>query len=86
MDHLLTLQMDYTGFREVDLVIEAALETLPLKQKFFKELASACNAECILATNTSTINIDQISNGLAQNVRQRVIGLHFSTQLILCNY
>lgn len=77
MDNLLKLQIDYSGFNDIDLVIEAALESLPLKQKIFKQLAYECNNKCILATNTSTINIDKISDGLSQDIKERIIGLHF---------
>merc|ERR1712228_1021780 len=52
-------------------------EILSLKQKIFKELVKECNDECILATNTSTINVDEIANDLPLSVRSRVIGLHF---------
>ena len=74
---LLTLQTDYSGFQKLDLVIEAVLEELPLKQKIFKELANVCSNQCILATNTSTIDLDAISDGLPAPIRSRVIGLHF---------
>jgi len=77
MHSLLTLQTDYSGFDAVDLVIEAVLEKLPLKQRIFKELAGVCRGDCILATNTSTIDLDAISEGLDAAVRSRVIGLHF---------
>lgn len=71
----LTPTTTYDGFDKVDLVIEAAVENVPLKQKIFAELEKVCKKTCILATNTSTINIDVVS---AQTKAQdRILGLHF---------
>eukprot|EP01084_Bolivina_argentea_P278959 476808_1 len=74
---LMKVQTDYNGFGNVDMVIEAVLEDLALKQNIFRELVNVCNNNCILATNTSTINIDKISDGLHLSVKRRIIGLHF---------
>jgi enoyl-CoA hydratase/3-hydroxyacyl-CoA dehydrogenase len=68
-------QTTYNGFDKVDLVIEAAVENVPLKQKIFKELESVTNKNCILATNTSTIDIDLV--GKLTNASDRIIGLHY---------
>lgn len=68
--------LDYSRFKHVDMVIEAAVEAIPLKQKIFKELCDACSPTCILATNTSTINIDLVSK-LIPDARDRVCGLHY---------
>eukprot|EP00488_Nonionellina_sp_1-RS-2012_P000960 TRINITY_DN1527_c0_g1_i1.p1 TRINITY_DN1527_c0_g1~~TRINITY_DN1527_c0_g1_i1.p1 ORF type:complete len:132 (-),score=42.51 TRINITY_DN1527_c0_g1_i1:582-977(-) len=59
------------------MVIEAVLEKLGLKQQIFTELVHVCNDDCILATNTSTIDIDKISDGMDASVKARIIGLHF---------
>lgn len=58
-----------------DIVIEAVTENLNIKQKIFKLLSDHCTPECILASNTSSISINQ----LAENVTnpERVIGMHF---------
>jgi enoyl-CoA hydratase/3-hydroxyacyl-CoA dehydrogenase len=72
---LLSGQIDYSGFDKLDMVIEAVLEQLPLKQQVFVELEQHCNKSCILATNTSTINIDEI--GAKTKAADRIIGLHF---------
>eukprot|EP01084_Bolivina_argentea_P290367 498746_1 len=74
---LIKYQIDYKGFKNVDLCIEAVSERLELKQKIFAELAGVCKKQCILATNTSTINIDDITSKLSSDVLFRVIGLHF---------
>jgi len=71
----LTPQTTYDNFEKCDLVIEAVIENIPLKQKIFKELEGVCNKTCILATNTSTIDIDAV--GKLTKAQDRILGLHF---------
>ena len=52
--------LDYSGFKAVDMVIEAAIEDIKLKQGIFADLEAACRPDAILSTNTSTINIDLV--------------------------
>ncbi|MDC0249533.1 3-hydroxybutyryl-CoA dehydrogenase [Flavobacteriales bacterium] len=59
----------------VGLVIEAATENIDLKLKIFKQLDEICDADAILATNTSSISITQIA--AITNRPKRVIGMHF---------
>ncbi|XVE54254.1 hypothetical protein DITRI_Ditri03aG0065500 [Diplodiscus trichospermus] len=66
---------DYSEFKEVDMVIEAVIEDVPLKQKIFSELEKVCSSCCILATNTSTIDINVV--GERTNSQDRIIGAHF---------
>ena len=61
--------------REVDLVIEAAVEKLDLKKKIFAGLEAQTPAGTVLATNTSALSIDQIADGLQEP--GRVVGIHF---------
>ncbi|MEL6483687.1 MAG: 3-hydroxybutyryl-CoA dehydrogenase [Bacteroidota bacterium] len=63
------------GVKSVDLVVEAATENLDIKLKIFEELDSVCDAQTILATNTSSISITQI--GAATKRPDKVIGMHF---------
>ena len=58
---------------ECDLVVEAALEVMAIKQQTFKELQEICKADCIFATNTSSLSITEIGAGLDRPV----IGMHF---------
>lgn len=68
----------YDLLANVDMVIEAALEDPRLKQNIFKTLESTCRSDCILATNTSTINIDLIGMGCPRaHAAGRVLGAHF---------
>ncbi|KAG6658456.1 hypothetical protein I3843_04G151500 [Carya illinoinensis] len=67
--------LDYSDFKEVDMVIEAVIENVPLKQKIFGEIEKVCPAHCILATNTSTIDLNLV--GEKTSSRDRIIGAHF---------
>ncbi len=60
---------------DIDLVIEAALEKLELKQQVFHEIERAVGPDTILATNTSALSIDAIASVLARP--ERLVGLHF---------
>jgi 3-hydroxybutyryl-CoA dehydrogenase len=59
----------------VDLVIEAVPERLELKQAIFRDLEPAVSSGAILASNTSSLSITSIADGLAHP--ERVVGLHF---------
>ncbi|MDD2969429.1 MAG: 3-hydroxyacyl-CoA dehydrogenase NAD-binding domain-containing protein [Lachnospiraceae bacterium] len=58
---------------DCDLVVEAALEVMEIKKQTFKELQEICKADCIFATNTSSLSITEIGAGLDRPV----IGMHF---------
>uniref|UniRef100_A0A0A9WC82 Glyoxysomal fatty acid beta-oxidation multifunctional protein MFP-a n=1 Tax=Lygus hesperus TaxID=30085 RepID=A0A0A9WC82_LYGHE len=70
-------QTNYDHFNTVDLVIEAVIEDVALKQKVFQELAQNTQSTTILATNTSTLDIDSIASVLPDQRRQYVVGAHF---------
>lgn len=63
------------GVAKADLVIEAATENENIKLKIFKELDNECEANTILATNTSSISITKIA--AVTNRPEKVIGMHF---------
>jgi 3-hydroxyacyl-CoA dehydrogenase len=68
-----TLRDDDLG--AADVVIEAVFEELPLKKEVFGRLDRACKPEAILATNTSTLDVDAIA--AATSRPEQVIGTHF---------
>lgn len=68
-------QITYDGFDKVDLVVEAAVENIQLKQQIFVELEKVVPKHCILSTNTSTIDIELI--GSKTQSQDRICGLHF---------
>jgi 3-hydroxyacyl-CoA dehydrogenase len=68
-------QLSYEGFEQADLIIEAAFESMDLKKRIFGEIDKIAKTDCVLASNTSTLDIDAIA---AVTSRPRmVIGLHF---------
>lgn len=66
---------DYSGFEDLDLVIEAASETIEVKKRIFSELDQVCSARTILATNTSALSISEIAE--ATRRPEQVLGMHF---------
>ncbi len=66
---------DYQALAASDMVIEAAFENLAVKKQIFSTLDAVCRRGAILATNTSTLDIDAIAS--ATNRPADVIGLHF---------
>ena len=72
---LIQPQLTYEGFAQADLILEAVFENLALKKEIFAELDKIAKPESILATNTSTLNIDAIAASTSRP--ESVIGLHF---------
>ena len=66
---------DEVPLRQVDLVIEAAVENLELKKKIFQRLDALAGDETILATNTSALPVSELAAGTRRP--ERVVGLHF---------
>ncbi len=67
--------LSFDGFSSVDLVIEAVFEGMALKKEIFRELDRVCKPGAILASNTSTLSIDEIASSTARP--EFVIGTHF---------
>jgi len=72
---LITPVLTYDIFSEVDMVVEAVFEGMALKKTVFAELDRACRRGAILASNTSTLNIDDIAGSTSRP--DAVIGTHF---------
>jgi 3-hydroxyacyl-CoA dehydrogenase len=72
---LITPVLSYDSFSEVDMVVEAVFEGMALKKTVFADLDRACRPGAILATNTSTLNIDEIAGATSRP--ESVIGTHF---------
>ncbi|CAH8356645.1 unnamed protein product [Eruca vesicaria subsp. sativa] len=72
---LLKGSLDYESFKDVDMVIEAVIEKISLKQQIFADLEKYCPQHCILASNTSTIDLNKI--GEKTKSQDRIIGAHF---------
>lgn len=61
--------------RDADLVVEAAAESLAVKQDIFRALGELCSPQCILGTNTSALSVTAIA--AATKGPERVVGIHF---------
>ncbi len=78
MDHrmaLITPTLTYDGFEEADIVTEAVFEGMDLKKQVFGELDKVCKPGAIIASNTSTLNIDEIASVTSRP--EFVIGHHY---------
>jgi 3-hydroxyacyl-CoA dehydrogenase len=67
--------LDYNRFKEADIVVEAVFEEMALKKKVFAELDKVTRADAILASNTSTLNVDEIASATSRPAQ--VIGHHY---------
>ncbi|RME36038.1 MAG: 3-hydroxyacyl-CoA dehydrogenase [Gammaproteobacteria bacterium] len=65
----------YEAVADADLVIEAVFEEMSIKQEVFRELDRICKPEAILASNTSSLDLNRIAGFTSRP--ERVIGLHF---------
>ena len=68
-------QLGWEGFEQADIIIEAVFESLALKKQVFAEIDKIAKRECVLASNTSTLDIDAIA--AATSRPHMVIGMHF---------
>jgi 3-hydroxyacyl-CoA dehydrogenase len=72
---LITPTTSYDGFDEIDIVVEAVFENMDLKKQTFAELGQATRPDCVLASNTSTLDIDVFAQ--ASGRPAQVVGHHF---------
>jgi 3-hydroxyacyl-CoA dehydrogenase len=72
---LITPTLSYDGFSEADIIVEAVFEEMKLKKQIFAEIDQIAKPEAILASNTSTLNIDEIASATTRP--HMVIGHHF---------
>ncbi|MBW8357288.1 3-hydroxybutyryl-CoA dehydrogenase [Pseudomonas protegens] len=69
------ISTDYSVLKDAQLVIEAATENLDLKLKVLQQIAAQVSAECVIASNTSSLSITQLAASVS--APERFIGLHF---------
>ena len=72
---LITPSLSLTDARDADMVIEAVFENMDVKKDVFARLDQVCKSGAILATNTSTLDVNEIAE--STNRPQDVIGAHF---------
>ncbi len=69
--------VDYQGFEDVDLVIEAVPEDLETKRKVFVELDHVVKPETMLASNTSALSVTQLASFTREERRPQIVGMHW---------
>ena len=67
--------LDYEAFADCDWVIEAVFEELKIKQEVFAKIEAVVSEDCILATNTSSLSVDEMAKSLKHP--GRLVGFHF---------
>ncbi len=66
---------DFNAIADADIVIEAVFEEMPVKKEVFAKIDKICKADAVLATNTSTLDVNEIAASTARPAS--VIGMHF---------
>jgi 3-hydroxyacyl-CoA dehydrogenase len=72
---LITPTTDFGAVADADIVIEAVFEEMPIKKEVFAKLDAICKADAVLATNTSTLDVNEIA--AATKRPESVVGTHF---------
>jgi len=72
---MISPQVGWEGFEQADIIIEAVFESMALKKQVFAEIDKIAKRDCILASNTSTLDIDEIA--AATSRPHMVVGTHF---------
>ena len=72
---LLTGTTDFSAVKDADIVIEAVFEEMPVKKEVFAKLDAVAKPDAVLATNTSTLDVNEIAS--ATKRPESVIGMHF---------
>jgi 3-hydroxyacyl-CoA dehydrogenase len=72
---LLTGTTDFDAVKDADIIIEAVFEEMPIKKEVFAKLDALAKPEAVLATNTSTLDVNEIAS--ATRRPESVIGMHF---------
>ncbi len=75
MVHRISGTVEYSGFKNKDLVIEAVVEDLKIKRQVLKEAEDQISTETIIATNTSSLSVDAMAEVLEN--KERFLGMHF---------
>lgn len=73
--HEISWTLDYEGFENKDFVLEAIIENIDLKHKVYQEVERAVAKEAIIATNTSSLRVDDLGSRMEHP--ERFIGMHF---------
>src|SRR5204863_6138784 len=66
---------DFNAIADADIVMEAVFEEMPIKKEVFAKIDESCKAGAVLATNTSTLDVNEIASATGRP--ESVIGTHF---------
>lgn len=72
---MITPQLDWEGFADADIIVEAVFENMALKKDVFRRIDAVARPGAVLATNTSTLSVDEIASVTSRP--EDVIGHHF---------
>jgi 3-hydroxyacyl-CoA dehydrogenase len=72
---LIRPQPTWSGFEEADVILEAVFENIDLKKRIFAQIDKVAKPSCLVATNTSSLDIDELAQATSR--QEAVIGLHF---------
>ncbi|MBI2494076.1 MAG: enoyl-CoA hydratase/isomerase family protein, partial [Candidatus Rokubacteria bacterium] len=72
---LITGTTDFNAVADADIVVEAVFEEMPIKKEVFAKIDAICKADAVLATNTSTLDVNEIA--AATKRPESVVGMHF---------
>jgi 3-hydroxyacyl-CoA dehydrogenase / enoyl-CoA hydratase / 3-hydroxybutyryl-CoA epimerase len=67
--------LDFAGFKQMDVVIEAIVEDMNVKKKVIGQTAGECRPDCIIATNTSSLSVTEMAKGHPSP--KNFLGMHF---------
>lgn len=73
--NLISPVLDFSGFKSADVVVEAVIEKLDIKQKVFQELEQFVRDDCVIASNTSSLSITAMQSVMKRP--ERFVGMHF---------
>ena len=72
-----SLENNLAAIKSADWIIEVIIENLELKQQLYKKLEQHCSLDCIISSNTSTIPLKQLIEGMSKNFKQNFLITHF---------
>ena len=82
--HKITGTVDYSGFENADIIVEAIVENMDVKKAVLKELEEHVSPDTLIASNTSALSITEMQS--VMKYPERFVGMHFLIRLIECHW
>jgi len=73
--HSISAQLNFSGFKNTDLIIEAVVEKMEIKKSVFTEVENYVSDKCLITSNTSSLSVEEMASSLKNS--SRFAGLHF---------